>query len=47
MKVRCPKCHHDMLYQPKKGLMSHKIKRCVYCGHSFKVHASPEKSRII
>ncbi len=41
--VRCPHCAHDMKYQEnlnsphKKSNISSKVKRCVYCGKSFKV----------
>ncbi|MFH1072484.1 MAG: hypothetical protein V1743_03585 [Nanoarchaeota archaeon] len=47
LKLRCPRCKQDMLYDPKAGSITSKVKRCVYCGHSFKVHTSPEKSRIV
>jgi len=45
--VKCPRCKHEMKYMPIKGKLSKKVKRCVYCGYSFKVHSSSEKSRII
>jgi len=47
LKLRCPRCRQDMLYDPKSGSLTTKVKRCVYCGYSFKVHTNPEKSRII
>ncbi len=46
-KVSCPKCKNQMNYDPKAGAITTKIKRCVYCGHSFKIHANIDKSRII
>ena len=47
LKVSCPKCKHQMNYDPKPGSITDKIKRCVYCGHSFKVHSNPDNSRIV
>lgn len=44
--VRCPKCHHDQKCDPRAGNISDKVKRCVYCGHSFKIHSDQVKSRI-
>lgn len=36
-----------MRYQPvKAGVVSEKKKKCVYCGHSFKIHPSLPTSRI-
>ena len=45
--VKCPGCGHDQRYQPRGGRIQEKAKRCVYCGRSFKVHASMPKSRIV
>lgn len=48
--VRCPKCGRDQKTNPiikKEGDMTSKVKRCVYCGHSFKIHSSIDKSRIV
>ncbi|GIU69404.1 MAG: hypothetical protein KatS3mg002_0640 [Candidatus Woesearchaeota archaeon] len=45
--VKCPKCKHNMKYEPQKGRITKKNKRCVYCGYTFKVHSNIEKSRII
>jgi uncharacterized Zn finger protein len=48
--VRCPKCGKDQKTDPrlkKKGDIISKVKRCVYCGHSFKIHSSIDKSRIV
>ncbi|MBN1275409.1 hypothetical protein JXA12_03895 [Candidatus Woesearchaeota archaeon] len=46
--VRCPACKHTMRYQPvKEGMVSEKKKRCVYCGHTFKIHPSLIDSRIV
>lgn len=42
--VRCPKCRHDMLYQPAAQL---KRKRCVYCGTTFSVHPNLPNSRVV
>jgi hypothetical protein len=48
--VRCPKCGKDQRTDPrteKQGDITKKVKRCVYCGHSFKIHSSPVTSRIV
>lgn len=48
--VRCPKCGQDQKTAPnvkKTGDITKKVKRCVYCGHSFKIHGSLVKSRIV
>jgi len=48
--VRCPKCKNVMKYQPMKytgNVLTAKKKRCVYCGHTFKIHSDEKKSRII
>lgn len=45
--VKCPKCKHNMNYMPKPGMITEKSKRCVYCGHTFKVHSNLEKNRIV
>ncbi|MBD3209451.1 hypothetical protein GF367_03455 [Candidatus Woesearchaeota archaeon] len=46
--VRCPSCKHTMRYQPvKAGVVSEKVKKCVFCGHSFKIHPSLVESRIV
>lgn len=50
LQVRCPKCRKIMNYDPKTirtGGITSKSKRCVYCGHTFKVHSNQEKSRIV
>lgn len=52
LKVKCPKCHHEMLYDPKSSGsivsdITKKVKKCVYCGHSFKVHSTLLKTRIV
>ena len=46
LEVKCPSCHHIMKYQPKEGTITEKVKRCVYCGRSFKIHASLNESRV-
>ena len=43
--VICPKCKHRQKTNPKNVMTS--IKTCVYCGHRFKIHSTPKKSRII
>ena len=45
LKVRCPKCKHNMNYLPQPGMLTTKSKRCVYCGHTFKIHSNQMKSR--
>ena len=49
--VRCPECRHDMLCDPKLSqttlTVSNKKKRCVYCGHSFAIHANQTRSCIV
>ncbi|MGV8163024.1 MAG: hypothetical protein ACP5N2_06860 [Candidatus Nanoarchaeia archaeon] len=48
--VRCPKCGKDQRTAPivkREGDLTNKVKRCVYCGHSFKIHSSLAKSRIV
>jgi len=52
LKVSCPKCKKTQNYDPKplkniSDSITNKIKRCVYCGHSFKIHSNQEKSRIV
>lgn len=37
IKVHCPKCNHNMLYQPKPGVLKGKKKACVYCGYAIPV----------
>jgi len=45
--VRCPECKHTQRYQSAKTApVSEKKKKCVYCGHTFKIHPSLVKSRI-
>ena len=46
--VRCPRCKHDMLYQPmKSGVVAGSKKRCVYCGMTFSVHSNQVATRIV
>jgi hypothetical protein len=49
--VKCPKCLHDQLYDPKISdktpTVVGKKKRCVYCGTSFSVHSDQLKTRIV
>lgn len=46
--VRCPRCRHDMLYQPMKtGVVAGSKKRCVYCGMTFSVHSNQVATRIV
>ena len=35
--LKCPKCGQKMKYESSDSLLIKKRKRCVYCGHSFKV----------
>ena len=35
--LRCPKCGQKMKYNSATPILTKKRKRCVYCGHSFKV----------
>lgn len=34
--VMCKKCGNRMKYKPLKGLNSKSVKKCVYCGKSFR-----------
>ncbi len=45
--VKCPKCKHDMKYQPTIGDITKKKKKCVYCNHTFLIHSNLDKSRIV
>ncbi|MFA6074095.1 MAG: hypothetical protein WC758_08310 [Candidatus Woesearchaeota archaeon] len=48
--VRCPKCGKDQRTAPiikQEGDLTKKVKRCVYCGHSFKIHSTLLTSRIV
>jgi hypothetical protein len=45
--LQCPKCKNRMKADPKAGSLTEKKKRCVYCGHTFKIHTSPASSTII
>jgi hypothetical protein len=49
--VKCPKCLHDQLYDPKINektpTVVGKKKRCVYCGTSFSIHSDQLKTRIV
>jgi DNA-directed RNA polymerase subunit M/transcription elongation factor TFIIS len=51
LRVSCPKCKNVQNYDPQlrneNTSISTKTKRCVYCGHTFKVHSNQEKSRIV
>lgn len=47
LKVTCPNCKKPQNYIPIGGIVSGKSKRCVYCGKTFKIHNSPNDSRII
>jgi len=42
----CPKCGNKMLCNPR-GLPVKKVKRCVYCGHSFTIHSGGNNTRIV
>jgi hypothetical protein len=49
--VKCPRCLHDMKYDPKltslQPTVVGKKKRCVYCGMTFSVHSDQVASRIV
>jgi len=49
--VRCPRCRHDQLYDPKlttkNPTVSKKSKRCVYCGMNFSIHPDQIRTRIV
>jgi uncharacterized protein (DUF983 family) len=49
--VRCPRCKHDQLYDPKIGQGSPTVvgrkKRCVYCGMTFSVHTDQTRTNIV
>lgn len=46
--VKCPQCKHTMRYQAvKTAPISDKKKKCVYCGHTFKIHVNLLDSRIV
>jgi len=48
--VRCPKCGKDQKTAPnieKLGDLTKKVKRCVYCGRSFKIHSNIANTRIV
>ena len=48
--VRCNKCGADQKTAPNiknESEIGTKSKRCVYCGHTFKIHINQEKSRIV
>ena len=35
--LQCPNCKNRMKYQSTDGYVFKKVKKCVYCGRSFKV----------
>ena len=49
--VKCPRCKHDQLYDPKINSSSPTVvgkkKRCVYCGMAFAVHSNQVSTRIV
>jgi len=47
LKVSCPRCKKIQNYQPRDNKITDKIKVCVYCGCSFKVHPNQKDSRIV
>jgi acetyl-CoA carboxylase beta subunit len=47
LKVKCPKCKKDQNYDPRPGQLSSKTKRCVYCGHTFKIYSDQRKNNIV
>jgi phage FluMu protein Com len=38
LKVSCPRCKKVQNYEPRTKDLANKVKVCVYCGCSFKVH---------
>ena len=40
MLLKCPSCKNQMKYESRAQVLADNVKRCVYCGHSFKVRAS-------
>ncbi|RME52412.1 hypothetical protein D6783_04795 [Candidatus Woesearchaeota archaeon] len=44
--VICPRCGKSQRCQPRKGDITKKRKRCVYCGRTFNIRPSPDASRI-
>lgn len=48
--VQCPRCKHDMRYQPAlraRCEVAGKKKRCVYCGMTFNVHPHLMDTRVV
>ncbi|MBS3098359.1 hypothetical protein J4209_06205 [Candidatus Woesearchaeota archaeon] len=35
--LKCPKCGNNMKYDSRGAILTGKRKRCVYCGHGYKV----------
>lgn len=49
LKVQCPRCKQTMLTDPKlvrSADLKTKSKRCVYCGHTFKIYKSVRDHQI-
>jgi len=44
--VKCPKCGKEMKCSPRTEINT-AVKKCVYCGRSFKIHSNIRKSRIV
>ena len=45
--VKCPKCGKNQRTMPRKRIKD-SVKKCVFCGKSFKVHSHIDKlSRIV
>ena len=44
--VQCPGCGQQMKTRPRKKVKD-SVKRCVYCGKSFKIHCNVNSSRIV
>jgi transcriptional regulator NrdR family protein len=49
--VKCPRCQHDQLCDPKLSEKTPSVvgkkKRCVYCGMTFSIHSNLEKTNIV
>ncbi|MFH0868202.1 MAG: hypothetical protein V1831_02730 [Candidatus Woesearchaeota archaeon] len=42
--LQCPNCKNKMKYQSLKPISEKNKKRCVYCGHSYKIRRAIIKS---
>ncbi|MBU1854191.1 MAG: hypothetical protein KKF89_00575 [Nanoarchaeota archaeon] len=44
--VKCPKCGKNMKCAPRINIIK-AVKKCVYCGYSFKLYSNLDKTRIV